>query len=146
MKPLFKKAVHLRSYMKTSQLFSPRSLVLAAFTAVAAFQSGCVTVVDSSTPGAVLYVRGELQANFDRRFEVAERAAFKAVTDLQFLKIEEKKDALVAIITAHTADDVKITIRVEHSTDSLSTVRIRTGTLGHEKLAYTILSKIKEAL
>jgi len=139
-------AVHSHSIMKISQLFSRRGLVAAAFIAIAAFQAGCVTVVDSTTPGAVLYVRGELQANLDRRFEVVERAAFKAITDLQFSSIEEKKDALVAIITARTAEDVRITVKVERSTDSLSTVRIRAGTMGHEKLAYTILAKIKESL
>ena len=139
-------AVHSHSIMKISQLISRRGLVVAAFIAIAAFQAGCVTVVDSTTPGAVLYVRGELQANLDRRFEVVERAAFKAITDLQFSSIEEKKDALVAIITARTAEDVRITVKVERSTDSLSTVRIRAGTMGHEKLAYTILAKIKESL
>jgi len=96
--------------MKTPQLFSRRSLVVAVFAAMVAFQSGCVSVVDNSTPGAVLYVRGELQANFDRRFEVVERAANKAITELQFSKIEEKKDSLVAIITARTAEDVKISV------------------------------------
>ena len=146
MKPPADFAVHLRSSMKITQLFSGRTLVVAAFIAIAAFQAGCVSVVDSTTPGAVLYVRGELQANFDRRFEVAERAAFKAITDLQFSNIEEKKDALVAIITARTAEDVRINVKVERSTDSLSTIRIRAGTLGNEKLAYTILNKIKELL
>ena len=146
MKPLVTIVVHLRSSMKTLQLFSRRSFVVAAFIAMAAFQAGCITVVDNTTPNAVCYVRGELQANIDRRFEVAERAAFKAITDLQFSTIEEKKDALVAIITAHTAEDVKITVKVERSSDSLSTIRIRAGMLGNEKLAYAILNKIKEAL
>jgi len=145
MKPFAEIVVHLPS-MNKLQLISCRGFVVAAFLAIAAFQAGCVTVVDNTTPGAALYVRGELQSNIDRRFEVAERAAMKAITELQFSKIEEKKDALVAIITARTAEDTRITVKVERSSDTLSTVRIRAGVLGNEKLAYTILGKIKEAL
>ncbi len=148
MKPPAEIVVHPRLFlhMKTSQLFSCRGLAVATFLAMAAFQTGCVTVVENSTPGAVLYVRGELQTNFDRRFEVVERAANKAITELQFSKIEVKKDALVAIITARTAEDTKISVKVERSSDTNSTVRIRAGVIGNEKLSNTILARIKEAL
>jgi len=146
MKPLIRIVVHLRSSMKIHQLISRRSLIVAAILAVAAFQAGCFTVVDNTTPGAVFNVRGELQANLDRRFEVVERAAMKAMTDLQFSKIEEQKDALVANIKARTADDIRISVRVERSSDTLSTVRISAGLVGNQKLAYTILGKIKESL
>lgn len=132
--------------MNISKLISSRGLLVATFLALAAFQSGCVSIVDSTTPGVVLYLRGELQVNIDRRFEVVERAAGKAVTELQFSKIEEKKDALVAIITARTAEDIKISIKVEKQSDALTTVRIRAGTIGNEKLSYAVYNKIKELL
>jgi len=132
--------------MKTPKLISCRGLLVATFFALAAFQTGCVSVMDSTTPGVVLYVRGELQVNIDRRFEVVERAANKAVTELQLSKIEEKKDALVGIVTARTADDIKVNIRVEKQTDALTTVRIRAGTIGNEKLSYAVYNKIKELL
>ena len=132
--------------MKIHQLFSRHSFVAAAFLVISAFQTGCVTVVDTSTPGSVVYVRGELQANFERRFEAMERAASKAITELQFAAVEEKKDALVAIITARTAEDIKINVKVERTSETLSTVRIRAGVLGNEKLAQAILAKIKENL
>jgi len=132
--------------MKISQLLTSRGLAVALLLAIAAFQSGCVNVVDSTTPNAVLYVRGELQANFDRRFEVVERAASKALTELQFSKIEEKKDALVGILDARTAEDIRIHIKVEKTSDAITTVRIRAGTIGNEKLSYAIYNKIKEGL
>jgi hypothetical protein len=132
--------------MKTSQLFSCRGLIVATFLTIAAFQFGCTNVVDSTTPNAVIYVRGELQANFDRRFEVVERAASKALTELQFSKIEEKKDALVGILDARTAEDVRIHIKVEKTSDAITTVRIRAGTIGNEKLSYAVYNKIKESL
>ena len=132
--------------MKTSQLFLRRSLILAAFLSIAAFQAGCVTVVDNITAESVVYVRGELQANVERRFEVVERAANHALTELQFAKIEEKKDALVAIITARTAEDTKINVKVERSTEKITTIRIRAGVIGNEKLSHIILDKIKEGL
>ncbi len=132
--------------MKTHQLFFRHGFFAAAVLVISAFQTGCVTVVDTSTPGSVVYVRGELQANFERRFEAMERAASKAITELQFASVEEKKDALVAIITARTAEDIKINVKVERTSETLSTVRIRAGVLGNEKLAQTILAKIKENL
>ena len=130
--------------MKNLQLFSRRGFVAAAFIVIAAFQAGCVTVVDNSTPGSTAYIRGELQATVEQRFEVVESAANHAITELQFSKIEEQKDALVANISARNADDTKIKIRVERSTDKVSTIRIRAGVLGDEKLAHIILEKIKE--
>lgn len=139
--------VHPRSsLMKTFKLISCRSLIVATFLTLASIQAGCVSIVDSTTPGVVLYLRGELQVNIDRRFDVVERAAGKAVTELQFSKIEEKKDALVAIITARTAEDIKISIKVEKQSDALTTVRIRAGTIGNEKLSYAVYNKIKELL
>jgi hypothetical protein len=132
--------------MKISQLISRRGLLVALFFAVVGFQSGCTNLVDTTTPGAVIYVRGELQANFDRRFDVLSRTANKALVELQFSKIEEKKDALVSILEARTAEDVRIYIKVERQTDSLTSVRIRAGTLGNEKLSYAIYNKIKELL
>lgn len=132
--------------MKISQLISRRGLFVALFFAIVGFQSGCTNLVDTTTPGAVIYVRGELQANFDRRFDVLSRTANKALVELQFSKIEEKKDALVSILEARTAEDVRIYIKVEKQTDSLTSVRIRAGTLGNEKLSYAIYNKIKELL
>lgn len=116
------------------------------FLALVAIQVGCVSIVDSTTPGVVLYLRGELQVNIDRRFEVVERAAGKALAELQFSKIEEKKDALVAIYTARTAEEIKINIKVEKQSDALTTVRIHAGTIGNEKLSYAVYNKIKELL
>jgi hypothetical protein len=132
---------------KTQHLFfSQRSLAVVAFLAMAAFPTGCATVVDNSTAGLVVYVRGELQSNVDRRFEVVERAANRAITDLQFSNIEEKKDALVAIISARTADDARVHVKVERSSDKITTIRIRVDLIGNEKLSQIILGKIKDGL
>ena len=137
--------VHARSFMKNLKLFSRRGFVAAAFIAIAAFQSGCVTVVDNSAPGSTAYIRGELQATVEQRFDVVESAAKHAITELQFSKLEEEKDALVANISALTADHTKIKVRVERSTDKVTTIHIRAGLIGDEKLARIILEKIKEA-
>ncbi len=136
--------------MKTFQLnlSCRRGLALVVFLALAAFQTGCSTMSTgvSAGVGTVAYVRGELQTSFDRRFDVVERAANRALTELQFFKIEEKKDALVAILNARTAEDTRIHIKVERSTDKLTTMRIRCGTFGNEKLARLVLEKINEVL
>ena len=70
MKPLAAFVVHPRSsLMKTSKLIFCRGLIVATFLTLAAIQAGCVSIVDSTTPGVVLYLRGELQVNIDRRFD-----------------------------------------------------------------------------
>ncbi len=132
--------------MKINSFVSSRGMFLAMVLALVGVQSGCVNMVDTTTPGAVLYIRGELQSNFDRRFDLVARAASKALMELQFSKIEEKKDALVAILEARTAEDVRIHIKVEKQSDTLTSVRIRAGTLGNEKLSYAVFNKIKEEL
>lgn len=132
--------------MKINSFVSSRGMFLAMVLALVGVQSGSVNMVDTTTPGAVLYIRGELQSNFDRRFDLVARAASKALMELQFSKIEEKKDALVAILEARTAEDVRIHIKVEKQSDTLTSVRIRAGTLGNEKLSYAVFNKIKEEL
>lgn len=126
-------------------LFSRSQFLLAAALCLCG-ATGCTTVVNNTTPGAVVYVRGELQANLDKRFEVVTKAANRALTDLQFSSIEEKKDALVALLDARTAEDVRIHIKVERTSDTLTTVRIRAGLIGNEKLAYAVFNKLKENL
>lgn len=134
--------------MKFSKLLVQRRWVGAVLAVILAVQCGCVAVVAGAAAGAgaVAYVRGELQAKLDRRYEVVERAANHAIEELQFKKISENKDALTAIIVARTAEDTKVQIKVLRVSDNAATVQIRVGLFGNEALSRIVLDKIKEAL
>ncbi len=110
--------------------------------------SGCVAVVAAGAAGAaaVAWVRGELQttlpANLDRSFN----ATKAAVEDLQFVKVSERKDALLGVIVARNAADKKIEIQLENMAGNVTKVGIRVGVVGDQELSLAILDKIKANL
>jgi len=110
--------------------------------------SGCVAVVAAGAAGAaaVAWVRGELQttlsANLDRSFN----AAKEAIEDLQFVKVSERKDALLGVLVARNAADKKIEIRLENMATNATKVGIRVGVVGDQELSLAILEKIKANL
>jgi hypothetical protein len=109
--------------------------------------SGCFAVVAAGAgAGAVAYVRGELESPVDANFDRALRASQRAIEQLQFAKVSEKKDALVATLLARNADDKRIEIRVESQGSDRAKVKIRVGIIGDESLSMTILDKIKSNL
>jgi hypothetical protein len=109
--------------------------------------SGCVAVLAGAAgAGAVAWVEGRLDATLDANFDQAEKAANRAVTQLQFVKVNEKKDALTATLIARTAEDKKIEIKVVRAGDTTSRVQISVGVFGDEGQSLAILDKIKANL
>jgi len=129
--------------MKPSRLL--QTLVIAGLLgASAALQSGCIVVAAGAAgAGAVAYIRGELQATLAQSLEATEQAANKALSQLQLVKINENKDAFVAIITARTADDKKVEIKLTKASAETTKVQIRVGLFGDETRSLAILDKIK---
>ena len=109
--------------------------------------SGCVAVLAGAAgAGTVAWVQGRLDATLDANFDQAEKAANRAVTQLQFVKVNEKKDALTATMIARTAEDKKIEIKVVRAGDTTSRVQISVGVFGDEGQSLAILDKIKANL
>jgi hypothetical protein len=122
-------------------------LVLAAAALVLASLTGCVAVVAGAAgAGAVAYVRGELESMLSAGYDNSADAANRAVQQLQFAKISERKDALTDIITVRTAGDRKVVIKIIKVADLNSKVKIRVGWFGDEALSLTILEKIRANL
>jgi hypothetical protein len=109
---------------------------------------GCVAVAAGAVAGAgtVAYVRGQLNATVDKPFDDVARAASTALQQLQFIKSSEKKDALIAILTARTAEDRNVEIKVRRQSDKLTTIAIRVGLFGDETLSRIVLEKINANL
>lgn len=108
--------------------------------------TGCIVIAAGAGAGAVAYVRGELESSVDANFDRALRASQRTIEQLQFAKVSEKKDALVATLLARNADDKRIEIRVESEGANRARVKIRVGIIGDEALSLTILDKIKSNL
>jgi hypothetical protein len=121
-----------------------KSCVMLAAMALLPLLSGCVVVVaGAASAGTVAWVEGRLDAPLDANFDQAEKAANRAVSQLQFVKISENKDALNAILTVRTAEDKEVKIKVVRIGDTTSQVQIRVGLFGDNAQSLAILDKIK---
>ena len=139
----------IQKLMKSKML--PRWLVIlfssVAFAATMIGTSGCVAVaVGAGAGAAVAYVRGQLETSLSEDYEATVEATNRAIQQLGFAKISEKKDALVAVIVARNATDKKIEIRLDNLARELTKVRIRVDVFGDEPLSLAILDKIKANL
>jgi hypothetical protein len=121
-------------------------LLVAMFTAGAALAitAGCAAVAAGAGAGAaVAYVRGDLDGTLNAGLDRSVRAANKAIDQLQFAKVSERKDALEAIIIARNAADKRIELHLNKLADDATKVKIRVGTFGDDALQVAILEKIK---
>lgn len=135
--------------MMTSMKSTPfllRSVALVAFALAAVFQSGCVVAAVGAGAGAVAYIRGELEATLDSSLNATVKATDRAISQLEFAKVSEKKDALSANLIARTAQDKKVEIDLIKVGDKVTKVKIRVGVFGDEAVSMAILDKIKQGL
>jgi Protein of unknown function (DUF3568) len=93
--------------------------------------------------GTVAYMGGVLKASDEVSMDRAWNASLQAMKDLEFKVTKSQKDALEGEITAHRADDTKITILLKKQTDKVTEFRIRVGFWGDENLSRLIYDKIK---
>lgn len=134
--------------MKTKSLTRLAALLsLGLSLSLLAGTSGCLAVAAGAGAGAaVAYVRGSLEANLAADFDTAVRATNRAIQQLEFAKVSEKKDALTDIFIIRNAADKKIEIRLDNAARELTKVQIKVGVFGDEPLSIAILEKIKSNL
>jgi len=126
-----------------------RSRFLAAFSVLAGFAlltitSGCLAVAAGAGAGAtVAYVRGDLDVTLGANLNRSDFAANEAITQLQFAKISENRDALQIVIIARNAADKKIELHLQRLADDATKLKIRVGTFGDDSLQTAILEKVK---
>lgn len=109
-------------------------------------QSGCVVLAAGAGAGAVAYVRGDLTATLDSSYDAACKASDRAIGQLEFARIGDRKDALSARLTARTAMDRKVEIVLTKMGDDLTKVKIRVGVFGDEAVSLAILDRIRANL
>jgi len=127
---------------------SARRLLVALLLGVSvAGLTGCVAVVAAGAAGTgVAWYSGRLEANLDQNIEVVFAASQKALTQLEFANISNKKSSVDAQLVSRTALDKKVEITLQKVTDRSTKVMIRVGVFGDETLSMSILDKIKAAL
>ncbi len=111
------------------------------------FTGGCAALLIGGGAavgaGTVAYVRGELKATDEVSLDTAWNAAEDAMKDLQFIVVDQHKDALQAKLKARTATDRRVVILLKKQGERLTDIRIRVGTFGDQSLSRLILDKIK---
>lgn len=131
-----------------SAKMSVRRLLVALLLGVsAAGLTGCVAVVAAGAAGTgVAWYRGQLEASLDHNIEAVFAASQKALNQLEFANISNKKSTVDAQLVSRTALDKKVEITLQKVTDRSTKVIIRVGVFGDETLSMSILDKIKAAL
>jgi hypothetical protein len=124
-----------------------RALALAAAAAALSLASGCfVIAAGAAGAGTAAYVRGELDATVGGDLGRAADASDRALEQVQFVKVSEKRDAFSVVIVARTAEDKKVEIRLAREGDKLTKVRIRIGLFGDEERSRAVLERLQAGI
>ena len=103
--------------------------------------SACKT----SQPG-VKNVAGTYSEMIDATPPQVTAAAQEVLNQMKLLGVEAESTDLDGKVTARTAQDKTVTVRVEKQSSHVSRMRVRVGRLGDQAISITILEKIKEKL
>ncbi len=108
--------------------------------------TGCPALLVGGAAGAgtVAYVTGELKSTEEVPINRAWKATQNAMKDLGFAIETTKKDAFYCQLTAKTARDKKVNVRLERQSERLTSIRIRVGMFGDQSLSMQILQKIRK--
>ncbi|PTX91614.1 DUF3568 family protein [Opitutus sp. ER46] len=132
--------------MKNSHIRTRIVAALLLLTPVAV-TTGCLAVAAGAAgAGTVAYIRGELDASLGHNLDTVDRAANRAAEQLRFVKISESADAISRVITLRTAEDKKVEVHLNRTSDTLTRVRIRVGVFGNESLSRLFLERLQSNL
>lgn len=134
--------------MKSSLLSRPLALAaLVVALAVLPWQSGCVAVVAAGAAGTgVAWYNGRLESTLGSDYNRVLNATRSALTQLEFAKVSENKDALKDKFIYRTGQDKKVEVTVTKITETTTKVEIRIGFFGDEPMSITVLERIKSNL
>jgi len=137
----------MKQSIQSAKISARRLLVALLLGVSVAGLTGCVAVVAAGAAGTgVAWYSGRLEANLDQNIEAVFVASQKALTQLEFANITNKKSSVDAQLVSRTALDKKVEITLQKVTDRSTKVMIRVGVFGDETLSMSILDKIKAAL
>jgi hypothetical protein len=122
-------------------------LIAALMVSLLALTNGCILVVGAAAGVAgYAYVDGEIKTTEAASLNQSWDASLAAMKDLEFTVTEKSKDALSGNVTAQTADNKTVKIKLKYISNTSTEIRIRVGTFGDENLSRTVLNKINSHL
>ena len=128
--------------MKISFQSFLRGLVFGAFLISA---SGCAAVIVGSAVGAgVAYIKGTLEANFDRPVKQMHKSSLAALHDLKLNIKEEELTPHSSHVVAAYEDGTKVHVSIDALTEKASRVKIRIGIFGDQQKSEIIMDAIKK--
>ncbi len=128
--------------MRKGQIF----LALLLVSPVVLVEGCVVAAVGGGAAGTVAYIRGDLEAVEAKDIGTVYKATEKALEELGLVVSKKTKDALSAKIIARDAQDKKITIKLNATTEEMTKLSIRIGTFGSETKSRLIYQKIRDNL
>jgi predicted acyltransferase (DUF342 family) len=109
--------------------------------------SGCIVLVGAAAGVAgYAYVDGEIKATEAASLTQTWDASIAAMNDLEFTVTDKSKDALSGTVTAKTAKNKTVKIKLKYISNTSTELRIRVDTFGDESLSRIVLNKINSHL
>ncbi len=128
--------------MRKGQIF----LALLLVSPVVLVEGCVVAAVGGGAAGTVAYIRGDMEVVEAKDIGTVYKATEKALEELGLVVSKKTKDALSAKIIARDAQDKKITIKLNATTEEMTKLSIRIGTFGSETKSRLIYQKIRDNL
>ena len=120
---------------------------LAVLAVVPFAASGCVAAAAAGAGAAgYAWYKGEFEATLDGSPPQVTKAAKAALEDYEMRDVQSTATELDGKVTATSALDKEVTVKVKRKSEGISTIGIRVGTWGDEELSRTLYEKIKARL
>jgi hypothetical protein len=122
-------------------------LITALMMSLLSLTNGCFLVVGAAAGVAgYAWVDGEIKATEAASLTQTYDASIAAMKDMEFTVTEKSKDALSGNVTAQTANNKTVKIKLKYISNTSTEIRIRVDTFGDESLSRTVLNKINSHL
>lgn len=112
------------------------------------FIQGCIPLVVGAAAGAggYAYLQGALVKNLDASVKEVDKAATKALRDLDYSVISDELNAHDATIKARDVDNKEMLIKIDALTEKAAKIDIRVGLFGDKEKSIDILNAIEKRL
>ena len=124
-----------------------RNILLAILGVSILSSSGCIPLLVGAAAGAgVAYVKGTLEANFERPIKTVHKASLAALKSLKIEIKEENFSQHSSRIRAEYPDGTKVSVDGDALTEHTAKIAIRVGVFGDQTKSEMILDEIKKRL
>lgn len=114
--------------------------------ALSSLLQGCLLAAAGAGAAAVLYTKGDLEAELDSRPDEVVAATESAFAHLGIPLDSSAQTGVDGLVRGHLASDREVTVRIEALGGGGSHLSIRVGTLGDEEVSQEILDAIRRML